>query len=420
MRKIDALRIAVVTQYFHPEDFRVNDLVTQLVARGHDLQVLTGNPNYPSGRFAPGYGGVVPRRGEACGARVTRVPLIARGNASGLRLVGNYLSFAASATILGPMLVRDPVDVVLAYQLSPVTVGGPALALGRTKGVPVLMWVQDLWPHTLAAMGVLRSSGAKRSAGWATGALHRAMDALLIQSPAFRRPLEEQGVAPSRITYVPNWAEAFYRPIAVPASAPERGVLPSGFTVMFAGNLGEAQALDTLLGAAQLLTDVPDLHWVILGEGRRLQWLRDEIASRRLQGHMQLLGRKPAETMPTWFGLADVLVATLRPDPVYELTVPSKLQSYLACGRPVVVSMDGEGARVVERAGAGEVAPAGDPAALALAVRRLYGAKPTARAEMGRRARAYYLEHFERDRVIDQVEQLLVGHVSRRRKGFKS
>ena len=402
-----SLRIAVVTQYFWPEDFRVNDLVSELATRGHDVQVLTGQPNYPGGTFLSGYGGLAPRRDAACGCNVVRVPLVPRRQGTSKQLFVNYLSFAASATCLGSGLIRGPVDVVLAYEPSPVTVAAPALALARLKRAPTLMWVQDLWPDTLAAMGVLKGGVFERTALAATSALHRRMDGLLVQSKAFARPLHQQGVHSDRVHYVPNWAEDLYRPVAVPPQVPERQELPRGFTILFAGNIGVAQGLEVALGAAELLREVPDLHWVILGSGRQAEWLAREVHERGLQRTVHLLGRRPVETMPTWFSLADVLLATLRPDPVYELTLPSKLQTYLACGKPILASMDGEGGRVLRESGAGIATPTGDASALAAGARQMYDAGPDALASMGHRGLTYYKEHFDRVAIIDRVEELL-------------
>lgn len=401
------LRIAVVSQYFWPEDFRVNDLVSELASRGHQVQVLTGQPNYPEGRIVSGYGGLAPRREVACGCNVVRVPMVARKQGTSKQLLVNYISFAAAATCLGFGLIRGPVDVVLAYEPSPVTVAAPALALARLKKAPTLMWVQDLWPDTLAAMGVLKGNMFERTALAATSALHRRMDALLVQSKAFAGPLQEQGVPSDRVHYVPNWAEDLYRPVAVPPKGPERRELPPGFTILFAGNIGVAQGLEVVLGAAELLLEVPDLNWVILGSGRQAEWLAREIQERGLQRSVHLLGRRPVETMPTWFSLADVLLATLRPDPVYELTLPSKLQTYLACGKAILASMDGEGGRVLRESSAGIAAPTGDAKALAAGARQMYDAGPDALASMGRRGLAYYKEHFDRVTIIDRVEELL-------------
>jgi glycosyltransferase involved in cell wall biosynthesis len=400
------LRICIVTQYFWPESFRINDLVQGLVGRGHAVQVLTGQPNYPGGKILPGYSSLRPKRSEALGGSVLRVPLVSRGKGSGLRLAANYVSFAASASVLGVPGIAKPVDVVLAYEPSPVTVGVPAWVLGKRRRAPVVMWIQDLWPETLRATGVLADGWALNAAGRLTGVIHRAMDGLLVQSPAFIPLLESQGVAASRITYLPNWADDYFKPMDVPSGAQERRDLPKGFVVLFAGNIGVAQGLDVLLGAAEQLRDIPDLRWVVLGEGRQGEWLRNEIKRRGLM-NVHLLGPRPSESMPTWFALADALLVTLRPDPLYELTIPSKVQTYLASGRPILASLDGMGAREVDSAGAGLTSPAGDAEALAAMTRRLYDLSPDERAAMGLRARAHYDRNFDRNMLIDRLEGIL-------------
>ena len=405
-QRASGLRICIVTQYFWPENFRINDLVQALVDRGNVVQVLTGLPNYPGGKVAAGFKTLKPKRSDVFGSTVLRVPLVPRGKGGGLRLAANYLSFAASATFLGVRAMRKPADVVLAYEPSPVTVAIPALALGKRLQAPVLMWVQDLWPETLRATGVLSEGSALRAAGWFTGRLHRAMDGLLVQTRAFGPLLESQGVAPAKITYLPNWAEDYFRPTIVPTTAPERQEIPKGFVVLFAGNIGVAQGLDVLLGAAERLRELQDIHWVVLGEGRQAPWLRHEIERRGLNS-VHFLGPRPSESMPTWFALADALLVTLRPDPIYKLTIPSKIQAYLACGRPVLASLDGVGAQEVEDAGAGLASPAGDVEALAAVTRRLYDLPPEERAAMGERARSHYDHNFNREMLIERIDNLL-------------
>ena len=388
-------------------------MVHALVGRGHLVQVLTGQPNYPSGKIAREYASLVPKRSLAFGSSVLRVPLVSRGKGSGLRLAANYLSFAASASLLGVTRMAKPADVVLAYEPSPVTVALPALALGKRLGAPVLMWIQDLWPDTLRAAGALNDGWALSAAGWFTRRMHRAMNGLLIQSPTFAPILESQGVSPAKITYLPNWAEDYFRPIAVPPTAPERQELPRGFVVLFAGNIGVSQGLDVLLGAAEQLRELPDLHWVVLGEGRQAAWLRNQIAERGLR-NVHVLGQRSSESMPTWFALADALLVTLKPEPVYALTIPSKIQAYMACGRPILASLDGIGAREVEVSGAGLTSAAGDADALAAATKRLYSLSPQERQEMGMRARAHYDRNFDREMLIERLEGVLQNAVSDR------
>jgi colanic acid biosynthesis glycosyl transferase WcaI len=341
--------------------------------------------------------------------------MMSRGNGSGLRLALNYLSFAANASVFGVTAMRKPADVVLAYEPSPVTVALPALALGKKLDVPVLMWIQDLWPDTLRATGVLAEGWALRLAGRVTGVMHRAMDDLLVQSRSFVPALERQGVEPTQITYLPNWAEDYFKPMEVPPTAPERDEIPKGFVVLFAGNIGVSQGLGVLIGAAERLREIRDLHWVILGEGRQAAWLRGEVEQRQLS-NVHILGQRPSESMPTWFALADALLVTLRPDPVYELTIPSKVQAYLACGRPILASLSGPGAREVDVAGAGLISQPGDAEGLALTTKALYGLPAQQRAAMGARGRIHYDRNFDREMLIERLEAVLQNAIAKRLK----
>jgi len=405
------VRVLIVTQYFWPEEFRVNDLAADLVLRGHEVVVLTGQPTYPSREPYPQHGALRPWTQRWRGVTVKRVPMLSRGRGQGWRLAGNFLSFAASASVLGPLRLRSRFDVVFVYEPSPITVTLPALVLKRLTGVPVVLWVQDLWPETLAATGAVRSprllTALSRMVRW----LYAGCDRILVESKAFLPHAIATGADPAKLSYLPNWAESAYTAVEPPADGPERALVPAGFVVMFAGNLGTAQSLGTVLGAAQRLADVPeggDVHWVLLGSGRAGDWLAREVAARGLCERVHLLGRWPVERMPGFFALADALLVTLQRAPIYALTVPSKVQSYLAAGRPVLGALDGEGAALVEAAGAGLAVPAEDADALAEAVLSLRAMPAEERADMGRRGRAYFREHFDRERLLAELEKILL------------
>jgi colanic acid biosynthesis glycosyl transferase WcaI len=238
--------------------------------------------------------------------------------------------------------------------------------------------------------------------------IYRGCNRVLLQSRAFEAPVARLGVSRDRIRYFPNTAEALYQPVTVEADAPERSLLPQGFCVMYAGNIGTAQDFATILAAAERLKPHPEICWVILGEGRMQDWVRNEISRRGLQDTVHLLGRHPVETMPRFFALADVMMVTLKKDPIFAMTVPARVQSYLACARPVVAALEGEGARVIEEAGAGRVCPPENPEALAAAVLALSRASAGERIEMGKRGRAYFDAHFGREMLLGQ----LVGWMS--------
>jgi glycosyltransferase involved in cell wall biosynthesis len=235
-------------------------------------------------------------------------------------------------------------------------------------------------------------------------AIYRRCDRILVQSRGFCSSIEKFFVASERILYFPNSAEEFYRPLAAAADASERSRLPEGFRVMFAGNIGAAQDFETILGAAERLKGYPEIQWVVLGDGRRRQWVEAQVKARGLSGTVHLLGTYPAETMPRYFALADALLVTLKKEPIFALTIPSKVQSYLACARPIIAALEGEGGRVVEEAGAGFVCPPEEPDALAARVLAMYRTPVHERRAMGEQGRAYFERHFERRMLLNRLD----------------
>lgn len=400
------MKILIVSQYFWPESFRINDLATGLKAKGHEITVLTGVPNYPGGKPFPGYGQFTKRREKYQEVSIIRVPLISRGNGSGIRLAVNYLSFVLSACLLGPSLCRGRFDLIFVFEPSPFTVGIPGMLFRWLKKAPMVFWVQDLWPESLSATGAVRNPYILKWVGHMVRMIYHRCDRVLIQSEAFMEPTTTAGANPKRTYYFPNWAEKLYQPIIVPPDAKERDEIPDRFCVMFAGNLGEAQSLETIIYAAARVKEHGDeVHWVLIGDGRRLAWMKSEVERLGLEKQVHFLGRRPMEAMPRYFALADALLVTLRPDPIFSRTIPSKVQSYLACGRPIVAALDGEGARIVHESAAGFAVDAGEAEALAEAVLTLMAMPKDEREQMGRRGRIYFEKHFESEKLISQLER---------------
>lgn len=398
------MRVLIVTQYFWPENFRINDLAEGLQQRGHKVTVLTGKPNYPSGRFYDGYGFFSKRRETYEGMEVIRAPLLPRGRAGGFRLVLNYFSFAFAAALSAAFSCRDKYDVIFVYAPSPITVALPAIVLKWIRGVPIMLWVQDLWPESVSATGGIRSAWILRLIERMVKFIYRGTDRILVQSEAFRPLIERLGVSMERITYFPNSAEELYRPVTLPPDAAERALVPAGFCVMYAGNIGAAQSFETILSAAERLRLYPDIHWVVLGDGRMASWVRAQIVERGLSGTVLMLGRHPLESMPRFFSLADAMLVTLKNEPILELTIPGRVQSYLACGKPIIAGINGEGARVVKEAGAGLTAAAEDANGLAEAVLQMYKMPKPLRVAMGMQGRDYFLRHFERTLLLGRLE----------------
>ena len=366
--------------------------------------VLTGIPNYPAGKVFPGYRFWKKRREDYHGIDVRRVPLIARGSGRAWRLMLNYFSFVVFACLLGPVMCRGKVDRILVYEPSPITVGLPALLLKKLKRAPLFFWVQDLWPESLSATGAIRAAWILKLVEYLVRFIYRGCDRILVQSRAFCTPISNLGITSERILYFPNSAEELYQPVDIEPDAKERAEVPDGFRVMFAGNIGKAQDFDTILAAAELLKEYQDIHWVILGDGRMFDWVKDQVGERRLIDRVHLLGRHPVEKMPRYFALADVMLVTLRREAIFALTIPAKVQSYLACSKPLIAALDGEGANIVREAQAGLTPPAEDPRALADAVLTMYRMSDAERREMGLRGRRYFEAHFERSMLLRRLD----------------
>jgi glycosyltransferase involved in cell wall biosynthesis len=397
------MQILIITNHYWPEVFRITEIAEELSRRGHRVEVLTNLPNYPAGRFFEGYGLRGPYRQEHAGVLIHRAFVVPRGSGSAARLALNYASFAITSCLRAWTLARQPWDVVFVFGTSPVTATLPAIVLRAAKGIPVVVWVQDLWPESIAAVGFARIPGLYRIAGALSGWIYRHCDRLLGTSRAFQPRLAERGVPRERFEYLPQWAEALFdepRHIGVAISA----AWPAGFVVLFAGNLGRAQALGTIVEAAERLRSEAELRWVFLGDGSQYSWLENEIRQRGLGDRMVLLGRKPVDEMPAYYSKADVMIVSMQPDETMALPVPAKLQSCLAAGRPVVGSIDGEAALIIEESGAGWAAAAGDAAGLAATVKRMMGLPIAEREAMGESGREYARRHFNRTHCLDQLE----------------
>ncbi|MBX8484521.1 MULTISPECIES: glycosyltransferase family 4 protein [Pseudomonas syringae group] len=402
-----ALKVLVVTQYFWPENMRINDLVRDLSAKGHEVTVLTGLPNYPEGKVFESYREKPEGFSQYCGAEVIRVPLVPRGKRS-LTLVLNYLSFFISASTLGAFKLRGrKFDTIFVYAVSPVMAAIPALVIGWLKRAPVFVWVLDLWPETLRAVGVLKQPLLLGWVGKVVSWIYNRTDYLLLQSHGFLDNVRRYCTRPitdDRLVYFPSWAEDDFSSSSPPMCdliKPD----PNVFTVVFAGNLGEAQDFPAVLDAAESLRASNAVRWVIVGDGRMSEWIAEQIATRQLD-NVHLLGRHPLEAMPGLFAQADALLVSLKTNDVFEKTIPGKVQAYLASGRPILGMINGEAARVINESGAGFACDSGDAQGLAAITRALADAGQTQRESMGRAGRNYYEQHYAKGNLLMRLETL--------------
>lgn len=398
------MNILIVSQHFFPENFRINDFAEALVERGHQVTVLTGIPNYPEGKFFRGYG-LFSRTNEVWNnIRIIRSPIVSRGHAGKLRLAINYASFVLGASMAGLFRAGRNFDLIFVHETSPVTVGIPAIFMKKLTGAPILFWVLDLWPEYAADAGGIKSKSALEWIAKLTRWIYSHCDLVLVQSKGFIASVSRMGVADERIRYFPSWAENLYSnpEIQQPVS------LPAGFKVMFAGNVGECQDFPSILSAAEQTRDRTDIHWIIVGDGRMLPWVKDEVDRRNLGSTVHLMGRHPVESMPTFYSQADVMLVTLKSEGIFALTIPGKVQSYLACGKPVIAMLDGEGAKVIEEAGAGFSCPASDALKLASIVKRVASMDQSDLQKLGDQGKKYYESEFERSIAISRAEAMFV------------
>lgn len=402
---IHKVRVLIVSQYFWPESFQINEIARSLLENGEDVEILTGKPNYPEGDIYPGY------RSWSCSSenwhniQIHRIPILARGRKSNVRLALNYLSFIVSGILLAPWkLWGRKYDVIFVYAPSPVLQVVPALFLGWIKRCPVVLWVQDLWPESVHATGYIKSPFIISLIRNIVRLIYRFTDELLVPSRAFQSPIA--ALAPGKaITYHPNSVEPmFFDPPNI--DLPDIPQLQEGFTVLFAGNVGAAQAVEVIVDAAELLKTFRDINFIILGNGSRWEWVKEQVDARSLR-NLHLAGRYPVDTMPGLMRKASSLLVTLADEPTFAVTVPNKVQAYMAVGRPIVACLNGEGARLIEEAKAGLTVKAGDASALAEAILQLYRMSSEERHQLGENGRHYYLQNFSHERLVKQLSMHL-------------
>lgn len=402
------MRVLIISQYFYPEEFKINDLARELVCRGHHVTVLTGKPNYPKGEYYDGYGyeGIVKENYH--GAEIVRIPLRKRGNGDLLNLVRNYISYVVNAKRY-IRKNRMAFDAILCFEVSPITQAYPALYCKKKYGGKVLLWVQDLWPESVTAAGGVKNRFVLGTLERMVKQIYTKCDVLLVQSEGFRESILSKGDFASKIVYAPNWAEDLYIEKEKVNIATVATMMPKGFRVMFAGNVGVAQNVDAIIKAAKETHDIQEIKWVIVGDGRARASVEKLAKQLGLMDTVVFLGRHPMAQMPTFFSYADVMVVSLKDEYIFSLTVPAKTQSYMASGKPIVTMLNGEGNRIVEEARCGLTAAAGDYLSLAKNVVTLYRERKEELYKMGQRGLTYYLNHFDKKTVVDTIINSIVS-----------
>ena len=399
------MRILIITQYFWPESFRINDLAQGLKERGNDVTVLTGKPNYPEGKFYEGYSFLAKSYEEWDKIKIYRVPLVSRGKGGAVRLFLNYISFCIAASFR-VLWIKKNFDRVFVYEPSPITVGIPAVVLKILFKKKFYFWVQDLWPASITAAGSVKSRFVIQFFDLVTRMIYGHASKVLVQSRAFIPYIVNQGISEKKIIYFPNSTDIINHSSQVKVLSEYK--IPESFVLMFAGNIGNSQSFETLIEAAKILKERKfKVSWVILGDGRMRNEVERQIKLIGLQDCFFLIGRFPPSEMPSFYASADALLLSLKRSEIFSYTIPSKLQSYMSFGKPIIASLDGEGARVISEAGAGYVSPAEDAIGLADNIAKAISTDKQILQQMANNALAYYEQQFERESLITKLLEIL-------------
>lgn len=399
------MKVMLVSQYFYPEQFKCNDVAFDLVKRGYEVTVATGIPNYPDGKFFNGYGIFKKRKEKINGVNVIRIPLVPRGKGRGFEIAINGFSWALIASVWAFFhALRNKYDYVLVHESSPVTQAFPATVIKKMQRIPFYFWVLDLWPESLTSAGGVTN---KYVLGFFTSMvrfLYKQSDKILISSKGFKHSICAKGNFADKMIYFPNWAEDV---IDTDLASYEIPQLPDGFKVMFAGNIGEAQDFEHILAAAHKLKDNKEIKWIILGSGRKKEWVMNYIKENELQDTVHLMGSYPVDAMPAFFSKADVMLVSLKDELIFNLTVPAKLQAYMAAGKPVVAMLNGDAAQLVDEAKCGLASSAGNSDGLVHNILQLKDMNKDELTSLGMNGREFYKKYFDKTRCIDHLCELL-------------
>lgn len=397
------MKILFVSQYFYPETFRGNDIVFDLVTKGHSVTVLTGKPNYPSGFFYKGYKFWGVQHEEIEGAKVIRIPTIPRGKGGALRLILNYFSFIIFSFYFARFKIDKDYDIIFVQQLSPVTMALPGIwALRRNYKAKLYLWVLDLWPESVESTSGFSNKFVLTLLDKLVVYIYSKADYILVSSKSFEKSINKRSVN-KKIVYFPNWAESLYEDQEVEEDL-ELPILPNGFNIMFAGNIGEAQDFETILLAANL-TKAENINWILIGEGRKLNWVRTQVEIHNLH-NVYIFGRHPIEKMPAFFRKANLMLLTLKSSAISELTVPAKLQAYLASGKIILGAINGEANSIINENNVGLVCKSGDFKTLSENAIILRNLSIDERVRMEINSRNLYYEKFSKKVLLNTLEKL--------------
>ncbi len=401
------MKILIVSQYFWPEDFRINETISFFNERNHSVTVLTGKPNYPEGKVYKDFKNNPKNYDEFEGAEIFRLPIISRGKTK-FRLLLNYLSFIILGTLYGLVKFRNKkFDVIFVYEPSPITVGLPAIALSKKSKIPIVFWALDLWPETLEALNIIKSKLIIKFFKKLANFIYNNCTIVLCQSKSFVKNISHYLVDKDKARYFPSWSEDIIVNHATP-KAKEIIDDPSFFKIIFAGNLAEAQDLNSVIKAIEIAKNHQKIKWIFIGDGRSYRWLEQQIIKRSLKNSVIMLGRYPPSRMPSFFRHADALLVSLKRSDAFSMVIPAKIQTYLKSGIPLIGMLDGDGRRVIDNANAGITCEAGDYVTLASIFKEISEMPIEDLQRMGQNGIRYATENFDKNSQLLMLEKFLL------------
>lgn len=400
--------LLVVSQYFHPEQFRINDMTREWVRRGYKVTVLTGIPNYPMGKYFAGYGLFKHRRENWHGVEIIRIPLVPRGQ-SRIGMAANYLSFVASG-FCWSMIANVCADKVFIFEVSPMTQALVGIWYSLRRRIPCYLYVQDLWPENVEIVGGVHNKTVLGLISRMVNYIYGHCERIFATSPSFVREIQKRCRDKDKVSYWPQYAETFYQPVSKETARQNVQEIPAddSFKIIFTGSIGKAQGLDILPRAAGMLDDT-EIKFVIVGDGREQAAFEKEVAGLGVSDRFIMTGRQPTSRIPYFLGCCDVAFVSFSDNEIFRQTIPAKMQSYMACGMPILASAAGETARIVEEAQCGLCSAIGDAEDLVRAIRQMKAMPGDRLRQMGLNSRNYCRQHFSKQLLMDEMDEILKG-----------
>jgi len=405
------MRVCIITNHFYPEDFKVNDIAFELAKSGFEVTVITAVPDYPKGQFYDGYSIFKRSRENVNDCKVIRLPIIPRGKGGAKRLILNYASYYLSIVqFMFFYKFFHKFDVVFVHETSPFFIGLPAVSLKKFQHIPLVFWTLDLWPESITAAAGISNSAILKPLARMVQKIYNSCDRILIGSKGFERSICEKGDYHSKIVYFPNWAETSSLPLNTEkyvAIEPFKNFSNKDFIILFAGNIGEAQNLNCILDAAAEVKENQNIKFVFIGDGRARIHLEQQAASQNtLNETVFFTGRLPLDSMPYFMSRASVLTVSLKDEYIFNLTVPQKVQFYMAQGKPLLAMLNGDGADLIKNADCGIVVNANDKNAYVSAVMFLFSLSSARLRELGNNGKSYYERYFQKSQRLEQLKEI--------------